>query len=146
MALGNKNTIKADHFQPIKNNVFVTDIEGGSLTVTAGGIIRTDDNGKDRGIRPRWGRIWAIGPDVYDIEVGEWVFIEHARWTNAIDLALPNGKVRVWKIDWPNAVLLATQDDPRERRLEDLPLAQHPGLATNSIRSVAPNIIRKREY
>jgi hypothetical protein len=145
MALGNKTSIKADSFRPIKDNVFVSDLESGP-TITAGGIIRPDDNMSATGIRPRWGRVWAIGPDIKDIVVGEWVYIEHARWTNAIDMELADGKIRVWKVEWPESVLLVTPEDPREQRLSTLPRAQHPTSSKNHVRSIAPSIIRKREY
>jgi hypothetical protein len=143
MALGNKNSVTADSFQPIKTNVFVTDLDHGP-TVTQGGIIRPDDNMSATGIRPRWACVWAIGPEVEDIKVGEWVFIEHARWTNSIDIRLPEGNVRVWKVDWPNGVLLAAQDDPRETSLTDLPKVRYPTLAVSNSKSVAPAIIKQR--
>jgi hypothetical protein len=140
--LGNKISIKAGGFHPLKENVFVCDLDSGP-TVTAGGIIRPDDNMSNTGIRSRWGRVWAIGPDVKDLEVGEWVYIEHARWTNAIDFELPTGKVRVWKIDWPDGVMLASPDDPRERQLTDLPNVQNLKSYKKG-HSVAPAIIRSR--
>ncbi len=145
MALGNLTRIKAATFRPLKDNVFVSDLESGP-TVTAGGIIRPDDNMSERGIRPRWGRVFAIGPDVEGISVGEWVYIEHARWTNAIDLELSSGKTRVWKVEWPKSVLLASPEDPRERQLSDIPKVQHPTSDKHHVRSVTPSIIRKREY
>jgi hypothetical protein len=143
MTLGNKSSIVASEFRPLKKNVFVTDLDGG-MHVTKGGIIRPDDNMSATGIRPRWACVWAIGPDVEDIKVGEWVFIEHARWTNSIDLRLPSGSVRVWKVDWPAAVLLAMQDDPREVNLDSLPRVQHPTMTYSNVRSLSPAIIKTR--
>ncbi len=139
---GNKSEVKAESFHPIKNNVFVTDLDHGP-TMTAGGIIRPDDNMTDVGVRPRWARVWAIGPEVEDIQVGEWVFVQHARWTNSIDLNLAAGKVRVWKIDYPEGALLATDKDPREQRLE-LPDVKHLQSSKHNSTSKAPAIIRSR--
>jgi hypothetical protein len=104
--------IQADSFKPLKKNVFVTDLDRGPR-LTAKGIIIPDDNMKESGIRPRWGRVYAVGPDINDLQPGEWVFVEHGRWTTGIDLALPTGTIRVWKIDYPDAVLLASDHDPR---------------------------------
>ena len=115
-----KTRIKADGFRPLKNNVFVTDLDSGPHQ-TAGGILLPDDNMTDRGVHPRWGRVWCIGPDVKDLSVGEWVYIEHARWTNAIELELPDRVVRMWRVEWPEAVLLAADRDPR---LEQVSLPQ----------------------
>jgi hypothetical protein len=143
MTLGNKNTVTAGGFQPLKKNVFVTGLDSGP-TITAGGIIRPDDNMSATGIRPRWACVWAIGPEVEDIKVGEWVFIEHARWTNSIDIRLPSGTVRVWKVDWPAAVLLASADDPREAQLDTLPQVRYPTMMHSNVRSLSPAIIRTR--
>lgn len=143
MTLGNKNRIKADSFRPIKENVFVSDLDTGPH-ITAGGIIRPDDNMTATGVRPRWGRIWAIGPEVEGVQVGEWVFIEHARWTNSIDIELPSGLVRIWKVDWPGSVLLASPNDPREKQLSAMPPVQNLTSDEDHVRSVAPGIIRKR--
>lgn len=108
-----QNQVKADGFQPLHENVFVTDLDSG-LHITKGGIIRPDDNMQEQGIRPRWGRVWAVGPEVTDIVPGEWIYIEHARWTNAIDIKLPHGTVKVWRVEYPKSVLAACTDDPRE--------------------------------
>lgn len=143
MTLGNKNSIKADGFQPLKANVFVTDLDSG-LHMTAGGIIRPDDNMSETGIRSRWARVWAIGPEVKDLAVGEWVYVEHARWTNSIDIDLPSGRVRVWRVDWPNAVMLASPDDPREARLDDLPKIARLQAPHAKVTSLSPAIIRSR--
>lgn len=104
--------ITADAFHPLKENVFVDELDRG-VHLTHGGIIIPDDNMTDRGIHPRWARVWAIGPDVQGIEVGEWLLIEHGRWTTGIDMRLPSGLVRVWRIEWPKAVILASDTDPR---------------------------------
>jgi co-chaperonin GroES (HSP10) len=105
--------IKAESFTPLKNNVFVTALDSGERR-SAGGIIIPDDNMKERGIRPRWGMIYAVGPDVDDLQPGDWVYVEHGRWTNGIDFDLPDGVVRVWRVDYPKAVLLASDIDPRD--------------------------------
>jgi hypothetical protein len=143
MTLGNKSSITASEFRPLRKNVFVTDLDSG-MHVTAGGIIRPDDNMSETGIRSRWARVWAIGPEVEDLTVGEWIFVEHARWTNSIDIDLPSGRVRVWKVDWPNAVMLASPDDPREAQLSSLPRTERLQAKNSNVRSLSPAIIRNR--
>ena len=113
MTFSSKARIVANSFRPIRDNVFVTDLDNG-MHITKGGIILLDDNGKDVGIHARWGKVWAIGPEVTEVEVGEWVYVEHARWTNSIDFELPEGVVRAWRIEWPKSVLAASSTDPRE--------------------------------
>jgi co-chaperonin GroES (HSP10) len=107
-----KTRVHATTFKPLKNNVFVTDMESG-MKKTAGGIILTDDNMTERGIRPRWGRVYAVGPEVTDLNVGEWVLVEHGRWTERIALITPDGDVPVWRIEYPQAALITSSEDPR---------------------------------
>ena len=136
-----KNRIKADAFRPLKNNVFVTDLDRGPHQ-TAGGILLPDDNMSERGVHPRWGRVWCVGPDVTDIVPGEWVYIEHARWTNEIELELPDGIVRMWRVEWPEAVLLAADRDPREHQSTTLPEVHYPQSKHDHIRSKSAFIHR----
>lgn len=136
-----KTRIKATGFRPIHKNVFVTDLDSGPHK-TPGGILLPDDNMTERGVHPRWGRVWCIGPEVTDLEVGEWVYIEHGRWTTAIELELPTGVIRMWKVDWPDAVLLATPSDPRENRTTALPDVHYPQSRYHQIRSKSAFIHR----
>ena len=82
MAL-NLNAIEGS-LRAIGNRVLVTDMHFGEQT-TKGGLIIKDDNGSTRGIYPRWGQIYAKGPDNVDVyNVGDWILIEHGRWTRSI--------------------------------------------------------------
>ena len=82
MAL-NLNAIEGS-LRAIGNRVLVTDMHFGEQT-TKGGLIIKDDNGSTRGIYPRWGKIYAKGPNNVDVyNVGDWILIEHGRWTRSI--------------------------------------------------------------
>ena len=82
MAL-NLNAIEGS-LRAIGNRVLVTDMHFGEQT-TKGGLIIKDDNGSTRGIYPRWGKVYAKGPDnVDEYSVGDWILIEHGRWTRSI--------------------------------------------------------------
>ena len=65
---------------PLRDKVFVTDMNFDEQ-ITKSGILIQSDNGKGQGIKPRWGRVWAVGEDQKDVKVGEWILMEHARWT-----------------------------------------------------------------
>tara|TARA_A100001015_G_scaffold260459_1_gene305179 strand:- start:5049 stop:5402 length:354 start_codon:yes stop_codon:yes gene_type:complete len=78
------NKIKGD-LRPISNRVLVTDMHFGEQTTKSGLIISSDD-GKSRGIYPRWGKVYAKGPkNTDDYKVGDWILIEHGRWTRGFD-------------------------------------------------------------
>jgi hypothetical protein len=104
--------IKASKFKPTKGKIFVTDLERGAQK-TAGGIIIPDDNMKETGIRERWGRVWRTGEDVDVVSEGEWLLMEHGRWTLAIDMEDDDGnEFPVWMID-EAAILLVSDIDQR---------------------------------
>lgn len=106
-----RTRVKAGDFRPLRDKIFVTDLDRG-VRKTAGGVIIPDDNMRDSGIRPRWARVWALGPEVKGLMPGEWVLIEHGRWTNGFDIELPDAVVRLWMVD-PAAVLISTDEDPK---------------------------------
>lgn len=109
-----ENTIIAKSFTPMKNTVYVTDLDIGTKK-SAGGIILMDDNMTERGIRNRWARVYAVGAGVDDLTPGEWVLVQHGRWTNGVDFQFPDQeKVTLWRIDYPEAVILVTDEDPRD--------------------------------
>lgn len=76
----------------IHDNVLVTDMNFAEQ-VTAGGIIVGSDNGKTEGIKPRWGKVFKIGPTQHDVKVGDWILVEHGRWTRGVQLEDENGNV-----------------------------------------------------
>ena len=110
--------IKAQNFRPYKGMVFVTDIERGDK-ITKGGLIITDDNMTNRGIRPRWAKVWAVGSGVEDIQVGQWVLVEHGRWTNRITIELNGEEVDVWRIEYPESALVVSDEKPESEALAD---------------------------
>jgi co-chaperonin GroES (HSP10) len=69
--------------EPLRNKVLVHNMNFGEEVTTAG-IVLKSDNGKGHGVKPRWAQVWAIGPDQADVKVGEWVLLEHGRWSRAI--------------------------------------------------------------
>jgi len=76
---------------PIRDNVLVTDMNFAEQK-TAGGIIVRSDDGKNEGIRPRWCKVWAVGPEQHEVVVGEWILVEHGRWTRGVTVQDENGK------------------------------------------------------
>ena len=97
--------------QALPNKVLVTDLEGGSRVIN--GIIIPDDNGKSQGIRPRWGKVYSVGSNVDEVSVGQWVLVEHGRWTRMLSVKDDEGvETKVWGVEWPESVLLVSDSDP----------------------------------
>ena len=91
-------TVKGD-ILPIKDHVLVSDMEFAQL-VTEGGIIIHGDEGTSRGIHPRWGKVYSVGPEQDEIKKGEWILIDHGRWTRGVTLVTDGGEeLQVRRVD-----------------------------------------------
>jgi len=106
------NTVKGN-LKPIKDKVIVSDMHFGEQK-TASGIIIRDDDGTAHGVHPRWGRVWAKGPtNKEEYEVGDWILIEHGRWTHGIKLETDAGDITVRMVDNKD-ILMASKDKPND--------------------------------
>jgi co-chaperonin GroES (HSP10) len=84
--------IKLNKVTPLHDHIIVADMAF-SERMTFGGIILRDDNMKTEGVRPRWGRVYAVGPDQKEIKVGQWIMVSHGRWTRGVDIEDASGEV-----------------------------------------------------
>ena len=98
---------------PLKDKILVTDMDFGDVK-TASGIIVPGADGKTAGIHPRWGRVWAVGPEQKDVKIGEWILIEHGRWTRKFEIEQEDGsKVRVHGVD-NKAIMMSADEKPKD--------------------------------
>lgn len=110
MVVNYANVIKGT-LRPIGNRVIVTDMYFGEQN-TNGGLIIRDDDGTTRGIYPRWGRVHSKGPDNKDeYNVGDWVLVEHGRWTRAFDVDDGNGAKELRMIE-TESILMWSAEKP----------------------------------
>ena len=113
MSSGLISRIKGKSLRPLKNGVIVSDMNFGERKL-ASGIILASDDGKSAGVRQRWGKVWAIGPEQEDVTKGEWILMEHGRWGRAFDLDLEGqDTIRLWRAD-PEAILAVSDEKPKE--------------------------------
>lgn len=98
---------------PLRDKVIVEEMQFGMQT-TSKGLIILDNDGSNHGIKPRWGKVHAIGPEQKEIEVGQYILIEHGRWTRGIELVDPESgnTATVRMVDNDN--ILAVSDTPME--------------------------------
>jgi co-chaperonin GroES (HSP10) len=108
----NLNRIKAD-LRPIKNRVLVSDMHFGEQKTKSGLILR-DDDGTSRGIYPRWGKVYAKGPDNNDAyNVGDWILVEHGRWTRGVDIDNGNEELTLRMVE-AESVLAYSDEQPTD--------------------------------
>ena len=101
--------IRQEQIKALHDNVIVSDMEF-DTRITQSGLILPNDNGTTLGIRPRWGRVYAVGPDQHDVTVGQWICVDHGRWTRGLDIEDETGKHTIRKID-PKDILLVSDSE-----------------------------------
>jgi hypothetical protein len=104
--------LKREQLCALNDSVIVGDMTFDER-ITTSGIVLLSDNGKSTGIRPRWGRVYAVGPEQKDVRVGEWVCIAHGRWTRGIDVEDESGKQTLRRVD-PKDILLQCDELPND--------------------------------
>jgi co-chaperonin GroES (HSP10) len=91
----------------VQDHVLVTDMQF-KERITQSGLILPSDDSTSAGIRPRWGKVIAVGQEQKDIKVGQYVMVKHGRWTRAVEIE--GQKVR--RIDTDD--VLVVSDVPHE--------------------------------
>ncbi len=98
---------------PIRDKVLVSDMNFDSQK-TFSGIIIPSDNGKVQGIHPRWAKVFAVGNEQKEVKVGEWILIEHGRWTRGIEYELEDGEILELRMVDNNAILMSADEPPKD--------------------------------
>lgn len=98
--------------RPLRNNVLVSDMSFEEQT-TASGIVIQSDDGKSHGVKPRWARVWAVGPEQVDVKIGEWIYVEHGRWTRGIKVEEEGKEIVIRRVD-TEAILLQAEEKPND--------------------------------
>jgi hypothetical protein len=108
---------RVEQLRALKDSVLVTDMEFTGRQL-ASGIVLLNDNGTTAGIRPRWGQVYAVGPEQQDVTVGQWICVAHGRWTRGHDIEDDTGVKTIRKID-PKDILLVSNEQPSDDTMSD---------------------------
>ena len=103
-----KGTLK-----PLRDKVIISDMNFG-MEKTKSGIFLHSDDGKSSGIHPRWGKVFAVGPEQNDVEVGQWVLLEHGRWSRGHRYEKENGEIIDIRLADNNAILCVSDESPND--------------------------------
>jgi hypothetical protein len=110
--IGYKQTNEIDGIRAIHDHVIVRDMSFDSYELTSGGIIMLGDDGKTEGIRARWAQVYAIGPEQQDVAVGQWVMVEHGRWTRGAKVRIGGEEFVIRRVE-PAAIMFAQDELPK---------------------------------
>lgn len=95
----------------LRDKILVCDMNF-DLETSAGGIILPSDDGKTSGIHPRWARVFAVGPEQKDVNVGDWILLEHGRWSRGFHYEDNEGKQYNIRLADKDAILMISDEKP----------------------------------
>jgi co-chaperonin GroES (HSP10) len=100
---------KVNKLTPLHDYVIVSDMNFDER-LTSNGLVIISDDMKNSGIRPRWGRVYAVGPEQNEIRVGQYVLVSHGRWTRGVKIEDSEGEITIRRVD--NNDILIVSDEP----------------------------------
>ena len=98
--------------RPLKERI-LAELLGLEQRVTASGIIIQGENGKDRGIRPRWARVRLVGEGIDWVTPGQYVLVSHGRWSRQFECEHNGETMKLVHLD-NKEVLLVSDEDPQD--------------------------------
>jgi co-chaperonin GroES (HSP10) len=113
---------RVSRLRPLDDTVIVEDMSFSGRQLSSG-IVLLNDNGTTAGIRPRWGRVYATGPNQQDVTVGQWICVAHGRWTRGVEIEDDAGPRTIRKVD-PKDILLVSNEQPDDATMSDAIQAQ----------------------
>lgn len=103
--------------KPLNDSVIVSEMNFDER-LSNGGIVLVKDNGKSSGIRPRWGKVYAVGPDQHNVKIGTWICVEHGRWTRGLEIEDENGPQTIRRVD-PKDIMMESDEMPADVTFSD---------------------------
>lgn len=95
--------------RPLSKDLLVINMDMGEQ-VTSGGIVIMSDDGKAHGVKPRWAQVYKVGDQCeIDVVPGQWVLIEHGRWTRKIKIDDGEGEKEFQKVEVASVIAVADQ-------------------------------------
>ena len=93
----------------LSKDILVINMDMGEMR-SAGGIVIQSDNGKAHGVKPRWAQVYKVGEDCeIDVKVGQWILIEHGRWTRKIKIDDGEGEKEFQKVEVKSIMAVADE-------------------------------------
>ena len=114
------HTVKGK-IRPLRNKILVKNIDQG-MRKSKGGILlpssdRLDDGGA--GVRARWAEVYAVGSEIDYLKPGDFVLMEHGRWTRGVQVE-DEGQEFDLRVADPDGIL-GTSDTRPEDLLDGAP-------------------------
>lgn len=99
---------KVNGIRALPKDVLVIDMDLGEQ-VTSGGLIIQSDDGKAHGVKPRWAKVYKVGREIDFVKEGQWILIEHGRWTRKIKIDDGEGEKEFQKVEVKSIMAVANE-------------------------------------
>lgn len=112
---------KLENIHALGNNVLISDMYFGEQ-LSRSGLILLEDNGKSRGIYPRWAKVSIIGPEQTEIKVDDWILVAHGRWSRGFEVIDPETNIQTTlrKIDVKDVLMIGPDKPADATSISDL--------------------------
>lgn len=108
--MANAYDVQHIKIRALGKDVIICDMSFDEIKTASGIIIRSDD-GKSHGVKPRWGKVYTVGPDQKEVRPGQWILVEHGRWTRKVKIHDGESEKAIQKVD-VDAILAVSDDEP----------------------------------
>jgi co-chaperonin GroES (HSP10) len=126
----------ASKLQPLHDSIVISEMSFEEET-SAGGIVLLNDDGKSEGVKSRWGKVFAVGPEQTDVTVGEWILLEHGRWSRGFTVLDEEGKDFVIRRADINAILAVSDEKPSGNIFGQHGMVHHPSVDPSTFASAS---------
>lgn len=96
--------------RPLGNNVIVRDMNFSGRTLSSG-IVLLGDDATTTGIRPRWAQVYEVGPEQQDVQPGQWILVEHGRWSRGLEVEVNDEQFTIRRVD-PECIMFVSDQEP----------------------------------
>lgn len=104
----------------LKGKVIATAMKRGERLVR--GILLKNDDGKEHGVRPRWCKVLSVGDDIDYIDPGQWIYVEHGRWSRTFKLPgyvnADETPMDLFEVE-ASSVMLVSDEEPSDDMVKD---------------------------
>jgi len=118
-----RHKVSRDQIKAIQNHVLVHKMSF-DRRITNTGLILPGDNGTGAGIYPRWGCVYAVGKNQKDVQVGQWIMVEHGRWTRGLEIEDEEGEHTIRRVD-PECIIMVADSEEEIKNVVGVSTSTH---------------------
>jgi hypothetical protein len=107
-----KQTNQVPGITALLDHIIVRDMDFSGRKLSSG-ILLLNDDGKTEGIRPRWAKVYKVGPDQTYVKPDQWIFIEHGRWSRGMEVEIAGEEFTLRRAD-PNCIIFVSDTEPQD--------------------------------